>query len=82
MEGSKRTITCIGHLSFYKKQAKKQKRYHLVKDSLLSNNTSNCFHYDSNPWENLCPSSQKRNNNSTFTKTKDCRQHALVTCAK
>ena len=35
-----------------------------------------------NLWENLWPSSQKWNFNSTFTKTKDYWQHALVTCGK
>ena len=34
------------------------------------------------PWENLWPWSHKWNNNSTFRKIKDCRQHAIVTCAK
>ena len=39
-------------------------------------------HNDSNPWENLWSSSEKWNNNSTFTKTENRRQHALVTCAE
>ena len=46
MEGSKRTTTCIGHLySSTKKQAKKQKRYNLMTESLMSNNTSNRFKF-------------------------------------
>ena len=44
MEGSKRTTTLIGHLSSSKKKkVKKQKRYHLMTERLLSDNTSNCF---------------------------------------
>ena len=44
MEGSKRTTTRIGHLSSStKKQAKKQKRYNFMTESLLTNNISNRF---------------------------------------
>ena len=50
MEGSKRTTTCIGHLySSTKKQAKKQKRYNLMTESLMSNNTSNRFKFIMGP---------------------------------
>ena len=46
MEGSKRTATRIGHLySSTKEQAKKQKRYNLMIQHLLSNNTSNRFKF-------------------------------------
>ena len=50
MEGSIGTITGIGHFSSStKKQAKKKKkkknRYHLMTESLLSNNTSNRFKF-------------------------------------
>ena len=42
MEGSMRTTTRIGHLySLTKNKQKKQKRYNLRTESLLSNNTSN-----------------------------------------
>ena len=71
MEGSKRII-----LPLQQKTSKKQKRYHLMTESLLSNNTSNRFKFI------MRPSLQKWNNNSTFTKTKDCKQNALVTCAE
>ena len=44
MEVSEGTTTRIGYpSSSTKKQAKKQKRYKLMTESLLTNNTSNCF---------------------------------------
>ena len=45
MEVSKRTVTRIGHLSSSTKNNKKQKRYHLMTESLFSNNTSNRFKF-------------------------------------
>ena len=50
MAGSKRTTTCIGHLSSStKKRTKKQKRYHLITEILFSNNTSNRFKFIMTP---------------------------------
>ena len=46
MEGSNRTTTRIGHFnSSTRKQAKKQKRYNLITESLFSINTSNPFKF-------------------------------------
>ena len=78
MEGSKRITTRIDHLSWSTSTGEKnQKRCNLMTELLLFKNTSNC--YGSNLWESLWPSSQKRNNNSTFRKIKDCRHNAPVT---
>ena len=44
MKGSKRTTTRIGHLSSStKNKQKKQKRFHFMTKSLLSNSTSNAL---------------------------------------
>ena len=43
MEGSKRTSTRIGLLYSSTKKCKKTKRYNLITESLLSNNSSNRF---------------------------------------
>ena len=53
-------------------------------ESLLSNNTSNRFKFVMTPNRGGKPvvSSQKWSDDSTFRKTKDYRQHALVTYAK
>ena len=46
MGGFKRTTTRISHLLFStKKEAKKQKRYNLMTESLSSNNISNRFKF-------------------------------------
>ena len=50
MEGSKKTTTRIGQLSYStKKTSKKQKRLNLMTESLLSNNTSNRFKFIMTP---------------------------------
>ena len=65
MEGSKRTTTRIVHLSpLTKNREKKQKRYHLMIESLLSNNTPYRFKFIMTP--NLWPSFHKQSNNSKF----------------
>ena len=79
MEGSKRTTARFGHLcSSTKRIAKRQKN--LMIESLLSSNTSNRFKFIVTPTRGL------RHRNGTmihnFRKTKDCRQHALVTYTK
>ena len=53
-------------------------------NQIKSNNTSNRFNFIVTPTsgKDLWPPSQKWNNDSTFRKTKDCRQHVLVTYAK
>ena len=50
-------------------------------ESLLSNNTSNRFNFIMIPTrgKNLWPPSREWSDDSTFRKTKDYRQHALVT---
>ena len=68
MEGSKRTTIRFGHLcSSTKKIAKRQqKRYNLMKEGLLSSNTSNHFKFIVTPTrgKNLWPPSQKWNYDS------------------
>ena len=50
MEGSKKTTTRIGQLSYSTKNKQKiQKIYHLMTKSLLSNNTSNLFKFIMTP---------------------------------
>ena len=65
MEVSKRTTTRIGHLSpLTKNKKKKQKKYHLMIESLLSNNTSYRLKFIMTP--NLLLLSHKWSNNSKF----------------
>ena len=46
MEGSKRNTTCIGHLS---SSTKNKQKKNLMTESLLSNDTSNCFNLITTP---------------------------------
>ena len=68
MEGSKRATTCFGRLcsSTKTKQKKTKKRYNLMTESLLSNNTSNRSKFTMTPTrgKNLWPPLQKWNYNS------------------
>ena len=45
MEGSKRTTTHIGHLSPSTKNKQNKNRYNFMTESMLSNNTLNCFKF-------------------------------------
>ena len=66
MEGSKRTATRIGHLY-----------------SSTKNNTSNRFKFIMAPsCGKTCGLGRRNGTTTQLEKIKDCRQHALVTCAK
>ena len=64
MEGSKRTATHIGHLS--SSTEKKQKRYHLMTESLFSNNTSNRFMFIMTPIHGKICGLRRRNGTITL----------------
>ena len=86
MEGCKRTTTRTGHLSSSTKN--KQKKKNKKKTTLWQKVSCPTIHQIalSSLW--IQPEGKsvafvaEMDNNSTFTKTKDCRQHALVTCVK
>ena len=83
MEGSSRTVTRIGHLSSSEKQGKDKKDTTLWQKVCCS--TTHQIALSSlwpQPVGKLEAFAAEMENNSTFTKTKDCRQHALVTCVK
>ena len=66
MEGSQRTTTRIGQLSF---STKNKKRYKLMTESLLSNNTSDRFEFIMTPTrEKTCD--LRRRNETTLPSSK------------
>ena len=71
MEQCKRTTTRIGHLSSStKNKQKKQKRFHLMTKSLLSNNTSNAFKFIMIPTRGKTCGLHRRNGTITLPSRK------------
>ena len=70
MEGSKRTTTSIGRLSSSTKASRKQKRFHLMTEILLSKNISNHFKFIMAPTHGKTSVLRRRNGRVTLPSQK------------
>ena len=70
MEGSKKTIARIGHFSSSTKNKQKRKRYHLMTENVLSNNTSNRFKFIMTPTRRKTYGRLRRNGTTTLPSRK------------
>ena len=81
----KRTTTRIGRVIFALQQkirnkTKKKKKKFNDRNFVVKQYVKSYYvHYYINLWEKLVSPTQKWNDDSTCSKTKNCRQHALVT---